>query len=252
MKLACRLAVLVLSLAILLCAKVSRHGVLAFGQPDDSTADAASAWPGERNANDIAGENNGTLRNGVTFQPGKVGLAFSFDGKNDFVDVGNVGISKEFPFSVTAWFQTPSPRGRPFGPATIYGEGGTNGRPVYQLWMGPDRRIRVYTKDDSGVVRRPLESPTAFVDGRFHHVAVVHKAKNDHQLYIDGILVDTSDVDIGTRTVSKSRIGSLRFRESHGDEQFWKGLIDEVQIFKRALTDAEVKQFALFRARLRL
>src|SRR5262245_34186181 len=41
-------------------------------------------WPGEGNANDLVGSNNGTLQ-GATFGPGEVGQAFSFDGEDDFV-----------------------------------------------------------------------------------------------------------------------------------------------------------------------
>ena len=37
-------------------------------------------WPGEGNANDIRGGNNGTPQGGVTFPAGEVGQAFSFDG----------------------------------------------------------------------------------------------------------------------------------------------------------------------------
>src|SRR5213593_2043987 len=39
-----------------------------------------SWWPGDGNANDIIGGNNGTLQNGATFAAGMVGQAFSFDG----------------------------------------------------------------------------------------------------------------------------------------------------------------------------
>jgi len=40
-------------------------------------------------ANDIQDGNHGTLQNGVTFAPGMVGQAFSFDGVDDYVDLGN-------------------------------------------------------------------------------------------------------------------------------------------------------------------
>ena len=44
------------------------------------------AWyPGDGNANDIQGSNNGTLQNGTTFGQGMVGQAFTFDGANDRV-----------------------------------------------------------------------------------------------------------------------------------------------------------------------
>src|SRR5438270_12952784 len=51
-----------------------------------------SWWPGDGNANDIQGGNNGTLQGGATFASGKVGQAFSFDGVNDYgrVDLKSV------------------------------------------------------------------------------------------------------------------------------------------------------------------
>src|SRR5262249_31312587 len=48
-----------------------------------------SWWPGDGNANDIKDGNNGTLENGATFAAGLVGQAFSLDGIDDFVNVGN-------------------------------------------------------------------------------------------------------------------------------------------------------------------
>ena len=39
-----------------------------------------SWWPGDGNANDIQGCNDGTLSGGVTFAPGEVDRAFTFNG----------------------------------------------------------------------------------------------------------------------------------------------------------------------------
>lgn len=77
-------------------------------------------WPGNGNANDIAGSNNGTLINGATFAAGKVGQAFSFDGINDFVQTNNnIGITGNSPRTVCAWIKatsTQSAGGRPCCP----------------------------------------------------------------------------------------------------------------------------------------
>src|SRR5262249_52033129 len=48
-----------------------------------------SWWPGDGNANDIMGTNNGSLQNGATFASGKINSAFSFNGTNQFVNVGD-------------------------------------------------------------------------------------------------------------------------------------------------------------------
>ena len=55
--------------------------------------DMVSWWPGDGNANDIQGSNNGTLEGSTTFASGKIGQAFSFNG----VDGGggvNLSISR--------------------------------------------------------------------------------------------------------------------------------------------------------------
>src|SRR5207253_739186 len=44
-------------------------------------------WPAEGSASDVVGGNNGTLTNGVTFAPGKVGQAFNFDGISGAITV---------------------------------------------------------------------------------------------------------------------------------------------------------------------
>src|ERR1051325_8256289 len=65
------------------------------------------AWaPGDGNANDIIGPNQGTLQNGASFASGFVGRAFSFDGVDDFVEGPN-SPSLMIPgaFTVEFWFK---------------------------------------------------------------------------------------------------------------------------------------------------
>jgi hypothetical protein len=58
-------------------------------------------WTAEGNANDVIGGHHGTLNGGVTFVPGMVGQAFSFDGINDSVSLGNWFTMQDF--TVTMW-----------------------------------------------------------------------------------------------------------------------------------------------------
>ena len=68
-----------------------------------------SWWPGDGNANDIVDDNHGTLRNGATFGAGIVGEAFSFDGLDDFVDIGDIAdfeMTSTSSMSITGWVKT--------------------------------------------------------------------------------------------------------------------------------------------------
>ena len=59
------------------------------GGPIQPPLGMVSWWPGDGHANDIVDGNHGTLEGGATFATGKVEQAFSLDGIDDFVDLGN-------------------------------------------------------------------------------------------------------------------------------------------------------------------
>ena len=64
---------------------------LAVGQAAAQSSGLISWWDGDSVSGttvfDIANGNDGTLVNGATTAPGKVGNAFSFDGIDDFIQV---------------------------------------------------------------------------------------------------------------------------------------------------------------------
>src|SRR6516164_4513813 len=64
-----------------------------------------SRWSAEGNANDSVGSNNGILQGGVTFAPGVVGQAFSFDGSGAHVEVPDSSTWSfgSSPFSIELW-----------------------------------------------------------------------------------------------------------------------------------------------------
>jgi hypothetical protein len=67
-----------------------------------------SWWPGDGNANDIQGSNNGTLLNGATFAPGMVDQAFSFAGADDEISIAHTSALNFGPndsFTVDAWLK---------------------------------------------------------------------------------------------------------------------------------------------------
>ena len=48
-----------------------------------------SWWPGDGNAKDLVGQNNGSLRGGASFIPGEVEQSFSFNGVDGFVEISD-------------------------------------------------------------------------------------------------------------------------------------------------------------------
>ena len=61
-----------------------------------------SWWPGEGTAEDLIGNNDGTLEGGVAFETGLVGQAFTFDGTGEVMVPHNSSLNVQ-DFTVDAW-----------------------------------------------------------------------------------------------------------------------------------------------------
>jgi hypothetical protein len=211
-------------------------------------------------AEDLAGlPNNGTHVNGPTPTPGKVAGALHFDGVNDHVRVPNqaelnVGTGH---FTLDAWVRvsTPAPSGllvlvdKRSGPTPKgYSLFLYNGKLGFQMANGAGSSTCASTPTPGvACVNYGATTPNV-ADGQWHHVAAVVD-RNDTtggvRLYVDGVQVfsgapltgnldNTSDLYLGVRTPAM------------GGGDFFPGRLDEVELFKRALTPAEIQ--AIFNA----
>ena len=207
-------------------------------------------WPGDGNADDVVGGNHGRLQGGVTFAPGKVGQAFSFDGVDDFMSIGQ-------PLSVEAgtvgfWVN----RDVLIGDKDVFfgSYNGLNNRsPIFVV--APDDTLGWGWEfgNVTSWTRIPL------LVGEWHHLAITwQRLQNDlHSVtvYSDGAQVD-SGVAGGAEDFADLFVGALNradiadARADIADTGFpWthaRTSIDEVRIYNRALTDDEIK--ALFEA----
>lgn len=203
-------------------------------------------WPGDGNATDIAGPNNGKLINRATFATGYVGRAFSFNGAAQLVDIKkakplNVSAGD---FAVDAW--------------------------VYFNAVGGDRSIVDKMRDDLGVNadgRRLLNrfysnqfwfclggvnggngcdfgtsttvmSTTTAVSGTWYFVAAV-KTSSQISIFINGNLEQTTALGAFTDTNSKDLLIGAQNTQDQGRPDL-NGLVDEVEFFNRALTPSEI------------
>ncbi|PYK84022.1 MAG: hypothetical protein DME40_20010, partial [Verrucomicrobia bacterium] len=146
--------------------------------------DMVSWWPGDGNANDIQDSNNGTLQNGATFAAGKVGLAFSFDGVDDYVDVGtNIG-SIGGDISVVTWIKA--------GPNPFYQFVAGNRTPTLPdkgwelacLGDGDGGTIQFQASGGAHGYRTGLSNTR---DNHWHHVVGV-RAGGTYSVYVDGVI----------------------------------------------------------------
>jgi hypothetical protein len=100
-----------------------------------------SWWRAEGDANDAVDSNSGTLMNGVTFAPGKVGQAFSFDGRNSYVRIADrPNLHFTNAMTIEAWVY-PTNVGATYNVVSKWDYPGANVGRCYTTAVNADRRI---------------------------------------------------------------------------------------------------------------
>jgi hypothetical protein len=199
-------------------------------------------WPASGTANDIQGSNQGTLRNGATFASGKVGQAFSFNGVNQSVDT-SASPTSDFNFgasdlSIDAWVNFTTSPISPIIFAT------PQSQPLVQLRIF-NNKGEFFIRDDGG---NPIDvvGTTNLNDGVWHHLVGVRQGTTGF-IYVDGVQqnsVPNPTFGSITSACGFAFIGGNNSGVNCGApaaENFFNGLIDEVEVFKRALSTAEIQ-----------
>ena len=208
-----------------------------------------SWWPGENDANDIQGSNHGTLQNGATFASGKVGQAISFDGVNDFIrieDNSNLRLGTG-EMTIDAWvIASPSNTFR----AIAAKVGLSFPFPGYALRVTDDNKVEFFAVDcatgscgfslpgGSGS-RQPVRSTSVVADNNFHHVTGVRRSDGTLEIYVDGVLENTRLEPL--RNTDSADPFTIAEINAGGPEQPFNGIIDEVDIYNRALSTSEIQ-----------
>jgi hypothetical protein len=195
-----------------------------------------SWWPGSGAATDIADGNNGTLVGNTAFATGKVGSAFTFDGDQDGVLVGNAVNLQLQNFSIEAWVKRASSSVLSFngdGGGTLFAVGRGGGG--YILFLSPSGFLSLGKLQVNFVT-----SSAQIADTNWHHVAVT-KLGTAVVFYLDGVAYSVPAYDPGGFTFSgPGHIGAWLNPGSPLDNSFY-GMIDELTIYSRALSAPEIQ-----------
>jgi len=203
-------------------------------------------WPFDEGSGTIAYDysgngNNGTLCNGSTcgvqgptWTTGKVGGALSFDGVDDYVNVGNNAILQvSTDITVVAWvkFPTVSAVGIAVGK---YGNSGESGWILLHTSAG---NFKFDGRDGSGSYRS--SGPSQEIDdNQWHHVGGQRKG-SIWKIFVDGVQANSNNV-VTSGSIAAA-LDNVYIGRYSLPGYIFNGLIDDVRIYNRALSDAEIK-----------
>lgn len=229
---------------------IYRRGANGRAPALDASAEASSGliswWRAEGNANDAAGTNDGVMKNGASFAPGKVGRAFSFNGNGQYLEVpSSPSLNPTGSLTLEAWVYPRRPGGiimgkwsdledyldtRSYDIALTQNNGFQFGiSDAAHQW---DSEMHRFNSPD-GLV--PLETWT-------HVAAVYDQPTGTRIMYVNGERVASRvDPPINIlRVDTKLSIGA-RMTTSVRAIDFFSGLIDEPSLYNRALSAAEIR-----------
>jgi len=213
----------------------------------DINTDLKGYWRFDTNANDFSGNgNNGTLVGGAATTgasasvPGD-GASLSVDGGDDYVSVPDISTLDITAGSWAAWIKfdaKPSDAGHPMNPVAkqeqYWIHGSLNGEVA-----GEDDAIQA--KVNVGGTRYIATTAANFIStGVWYHVAGTYDG-DTLRLYIDGDLVNENTAPSGA-IQNTSNILAIGTWSTPVD--FFDGLVDEVRVYSRVLTQQEIKVIA--------
>ncbi|WP_448621152.1 PKD domain-containing protein [Geodermatophilus sp. URMC 65] len=190
-------------------------------------------------AYDYAGPNNMTVGSGVTRNvtgaiAGDGDKAYRFNGTSAGSAATQTAQASPQVFTVEAWFQTTTTGG---GKIVGFGNARTGLSTSYDRHVYMDAQGRVYFGVYNGA-KRTVQSTAAFNDGRWHHVAGT-LSPSGLALYVDGALVSSrTDVTTANPITGYWRVGGDTSWATGLD--WFAGQIDEVAVYSRALSAAEM------------
>lgn len=202
-----------------------------------------SWWPGDGNALDVQDSNDGTLQGGATFAAGEVGQGFSFSGTAQYVDVGSVNLPSTF--TIDAWI---NPSDLSAQPMILSKDDGGSSRSYY-FELGSFGQFGAEVITSAGDTQYGSVSG-AVVTNAWQHVAMTYDgsagADQKIKFYVNGALIAAAHLGSNDNGGTPNTTSLSTKIGIYGDASNlpFKGLIDEVEVFNRALSASEILAIA--------
>ncbi|MEV1173780.1 sialidase family protein, partial [Nonomuraea sp. NPDC049784] len=196
--------------------------------------------PGPTTPDESPYRNAAYVRGGAQTTDGRFGNGLALDRVDDRVEVAfNESIdlgAKDF--TLTSWIRYSEQAG---AHTILWFHRVNRGTNPPALWLRAEpasNRIRaVLTVDRFNVT---VQSPSAYNDGQWHFV-VLQRVGGELRLLVDGVQVSSAAAPAGSLTLGKEfGLQGIHIGQRLDGVDRFRGTLDEVRVYRRALTDAEL------------
>ncbi len=205
-----------------------------------------SWWAGEGNGNDGVGNNPATVSSGVSYGAGEVGQAFNFDGSNANLVIpasASLNVGTNSGFTIEGWIKPSDVSGMhmlfEWSDGANFGVHLTHSQSWFGSGGGPGNLLANIV--DSGGGWHPLWSPPGLLTtNSFQHIAMTYDtASGVGRLYLNGAVIASGN--LGSFTPETSYTLHVGKRPWDPDFPLYGGLLDEVSLYSRALSQGELQ-----------
>jgi len=202
--------------------------------PGTQGLEGTDYWPFDEGSGTVAQDQvrdyDLTLQPGATWGPGRSGSALQFDGNGGHAESAGPVIDTSGNFTVSAWVKLD----RLNGWLTAVGQDGPVMSTFFLQKTGDTNRFSFSTSGG-----RALSTFTPVADKWYHLVAVRNAASGMHSLYVDGVHQSSFQQCLNPESTGPLTVGRARWERNKVD--FWPGSVDEVRVWDRALSAADIK-----------
>lgn len=194
------------------------------------------------------GIDNGTLMNGCSIVPGKVGNAFSFDGVNDYVALPDKSLNLTESFSISAWFKTAG--------TIVNAENYILCNQSVNAWY---TNPNGFTLDQYGnSVRFAIFNNTntytelivgyTFTPNTWYHITATKQLNGNMKVYLNGTLIGTKVTTVNPTfltTYHKPSIGAMTIQGTPNNPGYLAQsgfMVDALNVWTKELTQSEVTE----------
>jgi hypothetical protein len=207
-------------------------------------------WPFSGNANNESGiGNNGTV-NGADMATDRFGNAnnsFSFDGIDDFIEV-DLNTTLPIGLSISVWVSSNLPSSQFEHKGIVWSRlSGPSGNPPFPANQATGIMIHpngiLCTASDGNSIVQIQDTGQYYNDASWYHLVFTYDVNSGYtKIFVNGIesksiqSINLSPIDLAYNTIKIGKDEITGYGNRH-----WNGLIDDIGIWNRALTDCEIK-----------
>jgi hypothetical protein len=207
-------------------------------------------WPFNGNANDESGNgNNGTVNGAImaTDRFGNTNNSFSFDGIDDFIEV-DINTTLPIGLSISVWISSNLPNSQFEHKGIIWSRlSGPSPNPPYPANQATGIMIHpngiLCAASDGNSIVQIQDTGQFYNDASWYHLVFTYEANSGFtKIFVNGIetksiqSLNLSPIDLAYNTIKIGKDEITGYGNRH-----WNGLIDDIGIWNRALTDCEIK-----------